>query len=55
MIKAREDLALLAECKLRDNWPSYSDEIQSLTLPPWMLPGAGTGEPVTIPDNIEGF
>jgi hypothetical protein len=55
MIKAREDLALLAECKLRDNWPSYSDEIQSLTLPPWMLPGAGTGEPVTMPDNIEGF
>jgi len=26
-----------------------------MTLPPWMLPGAGTGEPVTIPDNIETF
>ncbi len=55
MIKAREDLSLLAECKMRNHWPSYSDDIQSLTLPPWMLPGAGTGEPVTMPENIEGF
>ena len=55
MIQAREDLGKLAVCKAADHWPSYSDEVQTMTLPPWMLPGAGTGEPVTIPDNIETF
>ena len=55
MIQAREDLGKLAVCKAADHWPSYSDEVQMMTLPPWMLPGAGTGEPVTIPDNIETF
>ena len=32
---ADENLARLAECRKKDYWPSYSDTIQTLDLPPW--------------------
>jgi len=33
-------LRKLAECKASDKWPSYSDEVELISLPPWMLPKA---------------
>ncbi len=35
-----EALRKLAECKASDKWPSYSDEVELISLPPWMLPKA---------------
>ena len=32
-----EALRKLAECKASDKWPSYSDEVELISLPPWML------------------
>lgn len=34
------DLGKLAACRLTDSWPSYSDQIEMLSLPGWM-----TGQP----------
>jgi hypothetical protein len=38
--QAMGDLAKLAVCKAADHWPSYSDQIEKLSLPGWM-----TGQP----------
>ena len=38
--QAMRDLAKLAVCKAADHWPSYSDQIETLSLPGWM-----TGQP----------
>jgi hypothetical protein len=47
--RAMEDLGKLAVCKSADNWPSYSDQIEPISLPAWMtgaqLQGA-TSEPI---------
>ncbi len=32
---ADQDLARLAECRRENNWPSYSDQIETLNLPRW--------------------
>jgi hypothetical protein len=40
--QAMGDLAKLAVCKAADHWPSYSDQIEKLSLPGWM-----TGQPGT--------
>jgi hypothetical protein len=32
---ADQDLAKLAECRREDNWPSYSNQIETLNLPRW--------------------
>jgi hypothetical protein len=34
--QAMRDLARLAECKAANHWPSYSDQIEMLSLPGWM-------------------
>jgi hypothetical protein len=34
--QAMRDLAKLAVCKAADSWPSYSDQIETLSLPGWM-------------------
>jgi hypothetical protein len=38
--QAMRDLAKLAVCKAADHWPSYSEQIETLSLPAWM-----TGQP----------
>ena len=38
--QAMRDLAKLAVCKAADHWPSYSDQIETISLPGWM-----TGQP----------
>lgn len=35
---AARDLALLAECKAAERWPSYSEQIELISLPGWMRP-----------------
>lgn len=35
---AVRDLALLAECKATGRWPSYSEQIEVISLPGWMRP-----------------
>ncbi len=32
---ARRDIERLRECLERDHWPSYSDGVETLSLPPW--------------------
>jgi len=34
--QAMRDLARLAECKAANHWPSYSEQIEMLSLPGWM-------------------
>ncbi len=50
--QARRDLQRLAECRETDRWPSYSDSIETLTLPDWAK--KGTSAPITT-EEIEGF
>jgi hypothetical protein len=45
-------LQRLAECREADRWPSYSDSIETLTLPDWAKKGAAA--PATT-EEIEGF
>lgn len=47
-------LRKLAECKASDKWPSYSDEVELISLPPWMLPKADGSLPILI-DPIQEF
>jgi hypothetical protein len=42
----------MADCREADQWPSYSDAIETLTLPDWAK--KGTSAPMTT-DEIEGF
>lgn len=35
---AARDLEVLATCKQANAWPAYSDQIESISLPPWMRP-----------------
>jgi hypothetical protein len=39
--QAMEDLGKLAVCKAADNWPSYSDQIEPISLPDWMTSATG--------------
>ena len=36
---AARDLDVLATCKAANAWPGYSDQIEPISLPPWMRPG----------------
>jgi len=47
-------LRKLAECKASDKWPSYSDEVELISLPPWMLPKADGTLPALI-EPIQEF
>jgi hypothetical protein len=51
--QCQRDLQKLADCREADRWPSYSDGIETLTLPDWAKKGSNAQQPLT--DNIEGF
>jgi len=48
------DLAKLAECKAAGSWPGYSDQIEPISLPPWMMPRAD-GQTMQPPTEIEMY
>jgi len=50
---ARHDLDKLNVCKAADYWPGYSDCIEQINLPAWMLPKADGTMPA--PNEIETF
>jgi len=50
--QAMDDLGKLAVCKAADNWPSYSDQIEPISLPAWMT---GVQSQDTTPQPIETF
>jgi exodeoxyribonuclease VIII len=50
---ARRDLDKLNVCKAADYWPGYSDCIEQINLPPWMLPKADGTMPAL--NEIETF
>ena len=37
-ITAARDLQQLADCKAANSWPGYIDQIETISLPPWMRP-----------------
>ena len=45
--QAMRDLAKLAVCKAADSWPSYSDQIETLSLPGWMTGASGQQQATT--------
>ena len=49
--QAMHDLARLAECRAADHWPSYSDQIEMISLPAWMT-GSKTTQPI---EEIQEF
>lgn len=51
--QAREDLDLLARCKRDSHWPSYSDRIETISLPGWMT--GNKAQPMPMADEIESF
>jgi hypothetical protein len=54
-VTAARDMLLLAECRDADYWPAYSDQIETISLPPWMRPRADGSVPVVPPEQIETF
>ena len=50
--QAMRDLARLAECKAADHWPSYSEQIETLSLPGWMTGATGQQQ---APTEIEMY
>ena len=53
---AARDLDVLATCKAADSWPSYSSQIEPLSLPAWMRPRADGSVPHGArPEHIEDF
>jgi hypothetical protein len=45
---AARDLDVLATCKAANAWPGYSDQIEPISLPPWMRPGGTQQQPAEI-------
>lgn len=45
--QAMRDLAKLAVCKAADHWPSYSDQIETISLPGWMTGATGQQQATT--------
>jgi hypothetical protein len=39
---------VLATCKAAGAWPGYSDQIETISLPPWMRPGGTQQQPTEI-------
>ena len=50
---ACRDLARIAECRAANSWPGYSEQLETISLPPWMRPRADGVMP-TI-QEIQGF
>jgi hypothetical protein len=46
--QAMRDLAKLAVCKAADHWPSYSDQIETISLPGWMTGASGQQQTTEI-------
>jgi hypothetical protein len=51
---AARDLDVLATCKAAGAWPGYSDQIEPISLPPWMRPRPDGSMPAT-PTEIETY
>ena len=51
---AARDLDVLATCKQANAWPGYSDQVETISLPPWMRPRADGSMPAT-PTEIETY
>ena len=51
---AERDLEVLATCKDMDRWPGYSEAVEPISLPPWMLPRP-QGAAMTQPPEIEMY
>ena len=51
---AERDLEVLAVCKDMDLWPGYSQAVEPISLPPWMLPRP-QGAAMTQPPEIETY
>jgi hypothetical protein len=51
---AARDLDVLATCKAANAWPGYSDQIEPISLPPWMRPRPDGSMPAT-PTEIETY
>jgi exodeoxyribonuclease VIII len=49
---AQRDLEVLATCKAANAWPGYSEQIEIISLPPWMRPQPD-GTTLTTPPEIE--
>jgi exodeoxyribonuclease VIII len=45
--QAMKDLGKLAECRAADSWPSYSDQIETISLPGWMTGAIGAQQQLT--------
>jgi len=45
--QAMFDLGKLATCRAADSWPSYSDQIETISLPGWMTGKAGQQQQTT--------
>jgi exodeoxyribonuclease VIII len=52
---AARDLDVLATCKAAAAWPGYSDQIETINLPPWMRPKADGTMPIGAPPEIEMY
>ena len=53
--QARLDLDTLAVCKAANAWPGYSDQIETISLPPWMRPRPDGSAPLGAPPEIEMY
>lgn len=49
---AMRDLEVLATCKQANAWPGYSEQVELISLPPWMRPRPDGSMPAT-PTEIE--
>ena len=54
-VTAARDMLLLAECRDADYWPAYSDQIETISLPPWMRPRPDGSQPMAAPAEIETY
>jgi exodeoxyribonuclease VIII len=45
--QAMKDLGKLAVCRAADSWPSYSDQIETISLPGWMTGATGAQQQLT--------
>jgi exodeoxyribonuclease VIII len=52
---AARDLEVLATCKAANAWPGYSDQIETISLPPWMRPRPDGSMPQQPPTEIETY
>jgi len=47
---AMRDLEVLATCKQANAWPGYSEQVELISLPPWMRPRPDGSLPTTAPE-----